>query len=352
LIRNCRVINSVAYWGRGGGAAVKDDSSPVFESCQFEENWADLIGGGMYIEDSSPSIRFCDFLTNTSESRVGGGIADSIASPVILGCRFLGNYGHDGGGIGNKFSEPLIQSTIFYSNSADLGGGVYDEGSESRIVNCTFAANDANFGSSVYEDSGSNSSAVNCIMYFGTSSEISGSLSVTYSDIQGGWPGGGNIDMDPAFAELWTGDLHITAPSPCLGAGSNAVSDLPTLDFEKDARVCYMLADMGADEAYPHLYNMFGVRPGGQFDIRAIGFPGAAYIHYFSTARLSVPYTTRYGDFFLAYPYTQFEQGNISSNATLATSYSTPTGWKAGDKYYIQSLLGITLSNLDSLEVR
>jgi hypothetical protein len=61
-------------------------------------------------------------------------------------------------------------------------------------------------------------------------------VTVTYSDIQGGWPGEGNIDIDPLFADPYNGDFHLKSQagrwdefseswviddvtSPCIDAG-------------------------------------------------------------------------------------------------------------------------------------
>ena len=46
--------------------------------------------------------------------------------------------------------------------------------------------------------------------------------SVTFSDIQGSWPGTGNIDADPLFVQPGTNDLRLSYGSPCVDAGSNA----------------------------------------------------------------------------------------------------------------------------------
>ena len=38
---------------------------------------------------------------------------------------------------------------------------------------------------------------------------MSDKAAVTYSDVQGGWPGEGNIDVDPCFADPCNGDYHL-----------------------------------------------------------------------------------------------------------------------------------------------
>jgi len=73
----------------------------------------------------------------------------------------------------------------------------------------------------------------------------SGSVTATYSDIQGGWYGTGNIDADPLFADPANGDFHLSwanfpipddTKSPCIDAGD------PNSPFDPDGTI----ADMGA----------------------------------------------------------------------------------------------------------
>jgi len=63
---------------------------------------------------------------------------------------------------------------------------------------------------------------VNSILWNDSPQEIffiSSSVTVTYSDIQGGWTGEGNIDLYPLFDDPSNGDYHLTENSPCIDAG-------------------------------------------------------------------------------------------------------------------------------------
>ncbi len=60
------------------------------------------------------------------------------------------------------------------------------------------------------------------------------SVDATYSLIEGGHPGTGNIDADPLFVDLSSGDIHLSAGSPCIDAGTD--DEAPLLDYEGDAR--------------------------------------------------------------------------------------------------------------------
>jgi hypothetical protein len=64
----------------------------------------------------------------------------------------------------------------------------------------------------------------------------SGSVIVTYSDIEFSWPGAGNINSDPLFVNPAIGDYHLQPTSPCINAGD------PLSPLDPDGTI----ADMGA----------------------------------------------------------------------------------------------------------
>jgi len=71
---------------------------------------------------------------------------------------------------------------------------------------------------------------------------------VTYSNIEGGFPGEGNIDADPLFVDIENGDYHLQRGSPCIDSGTNTGL---TEDFDGNDRPVGDY-DMGAFE-FPFL---------------------------------------------------------------------------------------------------
>ncbi|MHC4619638.1 MAG: right-handed parallel beta-helix repeat-containing protein, partial [Planctomycetota bacterium] len=78
-------------------------------------------------------------------------------------------------------------------------------------------------------------------------------LSATFSCIQGGWPGLGNINADPLFYP-GSADYHLTFNSPCKETGDSRFSDGTDIDgqpraFDGDCDTSPQV-DMGADELF------------------------------------------------------------------------------------------------------
>ena len=84
-----------------------------------------------------------------------------------------------------------------------------------QILNSTFS-NNASHGLTVLSGL---PTATNCIFWGDGGDEISGSLSVTFSDVQGGYAGVGNINKDPLFLDPDTGDYRLDLCSPAIDAG-------------------------------------------------------------------------------------------------------------------------------------
>jgi predicted outer membrane repeat protein len=196
----------------------------------------------------------CIFLQNTSSA--GGAVyCDNDGSPTFIGCSFFGNTAVSGGAFYSQTTSPGIPTLIncvFASNTASSdGGALFVDGiSTIRVVNCTLTNNVAiGNGSGIFNGALVNTTVTNCILWGNVGSELAGPATVTFSNVQGGFAGQGNIDANPLFLNPLNTDLRLSCGSPCLDAGTNAPGvSLPALDHEgRDQRVIG-LVDMGADE--------------------------------------------------------------------------------------------------------
>lgn len=143
-----------------------------------------------------------------------------------------------GGGINIYYSynnhATVINSTI-YGNTAtnDEGGGIYYGHISVPIVvrNCIV------WGNSAYDTT--------------TNSIYSSVSDIEYSDIEGGWSGTGNIDLNPQFLDLATNNYFLNYNSPCINAGTPDTTglNLPPYDLAGNVRIFADTVDMGAYES-------------------------------------------------------------------------------------------------------
>ena len=144
------------------------------------------------------------------------GIFCSGASPTISNCVITGNTGM-GARLWNS-SQPAITDSLIVAN----GGGIElsygrETTSSVTITNCTIAGNS---GTGVYSGV---QTITNSIIYYNDPAQIFGTLpTVTFSDVQGGWPGEGNIDADPCFADPCNGDYHLESEAGRWDPGSES----------------------------------------------------------------------------------------------------------------------------------
>lgn len=175
-----------------GGAIYCLDSSPTIRNCVIIKNTAIWSGGGIYFNNSESTIRNCIIGGNSALATGGGVKCVSCSNLAIINCTISGNQGE---GIF------CFNSTVSINNSIIWGNGLEQ----------------------IHDATG-------------------GDATVTYSDVQNGWPGSGNIDGDPCFASfdpngdpnMW--DFHLQSAygrwdpnsrswvsdsntSPCIDAG-------------------------------------------------------------------------------------------------------------------------------------
>jgi predicted outer membrane repeat protein len=139
--------------------------------------------------------------------------------------------------------QPMVANCTFSGNtgtgSTAYGGGMWNNGSSPTVTNCTFSGNSAYSGGGIYNSDSAVPTVTNCIFWGDTPDEIANSSStpvVTYSDVQGGWAGTGNINADPVFVDY--GDLRLMPFSPCIDAGdTTAVPAGLFVDLDGNGRV-------------------------------------------------------------------------------------------------------------------
>jgi len=268
---DCRFeANTIAgalYGGAlGGGMYNGDNSHATVSGCTFLANIASPVaaGAGMFNENSSPIVRDCEFRDNSAAFGGGGMQNWTNSHPLVIGCRFSHNHSDLGGGILDQDnSNPLVIHCSFIANtSASFGGGLFDYDARATVIGCTFVQNHAQTAGGL--GSTADTIGINSIFWGNTPNGIYGSPSMTYCDVEGGWPGEGNIDANPLFVDAVNEDLHLRLGSPCTDAGTNEAPRLPGTDFEGDDRIVdgdldgIAVADIGMDELLAEVATRFG----------------------------------------------------------------------------------------------
>jgi hypothetical protein len=121
------------------------------------------------------------------------------------------------------------------------------------FANCTFVANTSAQGAAL-DLVGSGSVTVRNSILWDNSPEdanSAGKVAITYSDVQGGFAGEGNIDADPMFVDLINGDYHLQSGSPCVDAGDPKTTIDPSeTDLDGNPRLAGAEVDIGAYEFF------------------------------------------------------------------------------------------------------
>ncbi len=230
--------------GAGGGIYSRD-ANTVIANCTIEDNgrlpdvspWGDgdVIGGGIYVEGGSPRIVNCKIRGN--KARIGGGLSAGYCGLVVLSCTIENNTAETGGGLVFFDNLMIADCTIRDNEALVCGGGLAWFSADGGIMETSVVCNNlasgvkqwglAAAGSGVYcsgsptlrnsticfnrLDYAGMTGAVhcyegtpivsNCIIWGNEQAGIRGGTPlVAYSNVQGGWPGIGNIDADPCFA--------------------------------------------------------------------------------------------------------------------------------------------------------
>ncbi len=299
MLLHALFINNVA--AEGGGFSnmgwTFGTSNPTLSDVLFDGNVGANYGGGMYNESqwgtASPILSNVVFSGNLSligymfvEVPKGGGFynktggASSESRPVLTNVVFKGNAAQSGGALGNENSDGTSNLTLinvlFSGNRAYKNGGamydaIYSTAANGRnyptLINTTFSGNKADLeGGAIYHYSQETGVAnqlmlVNSILWANTaitSSQIANftaTVVAQYSDIQGGYAGTGNLNLNPQFiapiaataAPTITGDYHVNWGSPVIDAGTN-VSVTAATDIDGNDRIMGPVVDMGAYE--------------------------------------------------------------------------------------------------------
>ena len=238
-----------------------NDNTAILDGFTIKNGNADLSSGdynkgaGLYGDGTSMTIQNCTFTAN-SASHGAGVYQKNTGNSTFTNCIFHTNttVGFSGGG-GAYIRDATSSFTncLFYENHAYFGGGIYNLNTQITVTNSTFADNTGFHGGGIYsyDTDIQRYTVANCIFWNpSTSSEINRTgFNVTYSIINGGYTGTGNLNQDPLFVDAANDDYALQASSPAVDAGSNAAVPVDiTTDLAGFDRIINGTVNMGAFE--------------------------------------------------------------------------------------------------------
>jgi len=155
---------------KGGGIDIYEctTNTPNIENNVIVDNYSSSYGGGIYVDLE---------------------LNDSF-KPELNQNQGTPAYGDD-------LAIQYLTNNTLYNNSAGVsGGGIYTADMTSNIMNCIFWGNIAP-----------------------SNPQIAGTVDVTFSDVEGGWTGTGNINDHPLF-NMNSEFYHLIQNSPCVDSGN------------------------------------------------------------------------------------------------------------------------------------
>ncbi len=211
---------------------IGDDASVIFSE-NFSETNRLVLDNCTIRDNSTPGI-----------------VSISTGYAALRNTRIINNDSvHSIVNVGGGGTTPTVEmvNVLLADNETQGQNIVFQSTGSATLMNVTVAGNNTNGNQVLFTHDAM--TVTNIILWGNTTGGEDmlggpGTLSVSYSDIEGGWTGTGNLDADPLFVDPANGDYRLGVGSPCIDKGTSAGA--PAVDIEGTLRDA--APDMGAYE--------------------------------------------------------------------------------------------------------
>ena len=216
-IRQC---GPIAVRLNGNGSPPPE--SALIEDCRFLDNWAVNVGAALWVSDfgGGVTVRGCRFERNVAHGSGGGAIAAGNFGPkTIEGCLFVENGTDGDNGQGGAINIAgtgtcAIRGNTFYGNYQTyhgIGGSALCIRCDTSLERNAIVASTGHVA--LYVEPGFTLSR-NCNLYWDNPQGIGLPLAPT------------EIEADPYFCGVDSGDFTVREDSPCLPEHSNGCEQI------------------------------------------------------------------------------------------------------------------------------
>lgn len=222
----------------GGGIAVRDGASASVHGTQVFSNTAMAAGGGIGVGNAVLNVTDSEIMHNQAPNGQSGAIEVQAGATANVWDSIIADnltLLHGGAATVEAGATLNLVNTLLTGNASSSGNAnVLATSGDVTMMNGTVSDNNPQGAQAVILWSG-HMTITNSI-FWNNAFNLQGDppcptcFTVTYSDIEGGWSGTGNLDADPLFAG--GGDYHLQAGSPAVDAGTNASAPDHDLDGE------------------------------------------------------------------------------------------------------------------------
>ena len=198
----------------------------VIDGVTIQLGYSTSNGAGLFVENASLKVVNSKFLENVAATNGGAVSIDAGSEVVFANVIFSGNSSGTAGGAVWAAGNVVFHNCLWYGNHAGYYGGALFAAS-GQVYNSIFQGNIAPNNPNIYGST------------------------VTYSMIQGGYTGVGNIDANPLLNNPGEGDFMLRKESPAVDNGNaELLPDWLDFDYFGRPRIDGNGLDLGPIEGY------------------------------------------------------------------------------------------------------